>query len=149
MTDISASDLERKDIAPTAFRRESKWTFKTTQRRAKAHRAIQAVIPAGIPAEITNYDDLIIVLRARADELQVSRETIDFISGLPSGYAGKLLSLRHVRRIGLQSLGPLLTALGIKLIAVDDEAALEQCRSRYMKRDEPHFRSATARHTQR
>jgi hypothetical protein len=58
--------------------------------------------------------------------------------------ASKILSLSHVRRVGLISLGPLLDTLGLKLIAVSDEEALERNRSRYKPRDDPHFRSASA-----
>ena len=97
--------------------------------------------------EIKDYSDLVLVLRARTDELQISRETIDHLCGLPDRYATKLLSLRHVRRIGLESLGPLLDVLGIKLIPVIDEAAMLRHESRRIPRDEAHWRSATARHS--
>jgi hypothetical protein len=91
-------------------------------------------------AEITDYDDLLAALRARADELEISRETIDHIAGFPDRYAGKILSLSHPRRIGLRSLGPILSALGMKLIAVADDSALERNRSRMVKRDKSQVR---------
>ena len=91
-------------------------------------------------AEITDYDTLVVALRARADQLEVSRETISDLAGLPDRYASKLLSLRHVRRIGLESLGPMLSALGLKLIVVEDQAALKRCGSRLVKRNKSQVR---------
>ena len=75
-------------------------------------------------AEITDYNSLLAALRARADQLECSRETIDYIAGLPANYAAKVLSLSHVRRIGMSSLGLFLDALGMKLVAVPDDAAV-------------------------
>lgn len=111
--------------------------------------------------EITDYDSLVLLLRGRADQMEISRSTIDYVSGLPDGFSAKILTLTRprppgadrtrdrrgaVRRIGLQSLGPLLDALCLKLIAVPDDEAFARNRSRLIKRDSPHFRSATARH---
>lgn len=53
-----------------------------------------------------DYDSLHAALRARTDELNVSRHTIDEISGLPHGYTGKLLGGRQVKHFGAKSLGP-------------------------------------------
>ena len=76
------------------------------------------------PAEITDYDSLIALLRSRADELEISRATIDHITGLPDRLSNKILGLSQIRRIGMATLGPILDALGLKLIAVPDDAAL-------------------------
>ena len=95
-------------------------------------------------AEVTDYPGLLVALRSRADELQVARETIDEISGLPARYSGKILGLKQVRRIGMLSLGPLLGALGVKLIMVEDAAALKLVAGRLRKRAEGCVRSATA-----
>jgi hypothetical protein len=73
--------------------------------------------PEPLP-EITNYSTLIATCRLRADQLQVSRLTLDELAGLPSGYVGKLLALKSGKRIGVESLGALLGALRIKLVAV-------------------------------
>jgi hypothetical protein len=98
---------------------------------------------ATTPSEITDYDSLLMLLRARADELQISRGTIDHITGLPDGLSAKILSLNQLRRIGMISLGPLLDALALKLVAVPDDEAFERNRSRYVRRDDPHFRSVS------
>jgi hypothetical protein len=86
-------------------------------------------------AEIVNYDGLVLALRERANALDVSRETISEVAGLPDRYASKLLSLRHVRRIGLDSQGPLLNTLGVRLVLVEDPSAIERNRSRLVKRN--------------
>lgn len=75
------------------------------------------------PATVTDYDSLIAALRARADELNVSRLAIDERAGLQSGYTAKLLAGEGGRGLGRLSLGCLLGALGVKLIMVDDPAA--------------------------
>jgi hypothetical protein len=100
---------------------------------------------ATTPAEVVDYDSLISLLRNRADELEISRETLNEIAGLPDRLVSKILGLKRVRRIGMLTLGPLLDALGIKLIAVPDEAALARNRSRYVKRDDAHYRSVMVR----
>jgi len=46
-------------------------------------------------------------MRARADELGVSRELISELAGLPSGYAGKVIGPGQVKRVGMTSLGAL------------------------------------------
>jgi hypothetical protein len=98
-----------------------------------------------LPVEVLCYDDLIEVLRARANELELSRESIDTICGLPSGLAGKILGLKSIRRLGMDSLGPILETLGLKLLAVPDEAKLARNRWRFVKRCDTHFRSADAK----
>ena len=98
------------------------------------------------PIEIFSYDDLIKSLRSRCEHLCISRETVTALAGLPDGYAQKVLSLSKTRRIGMQSLSGFLSALSVKLVLVEDPAALEQNRSRYRPRDDAHFRSARAGH---
>jgi hypothetical protein len=98
-------------------------------------------------AEIRSYDDLISALRARADQLLISREVLSELAALPDRYANKVLSLNSVRRIGMTSLGPLLRALSLKLVAVSDDEALARNRAHYVKRDQPHTISAKKRHS--
>ena len=86
------------------------------------------------PAVITNYADLIAALRARADEIGATRLQIDAASGLPEGYAGKLFGPSKMRCLGKISLGPVLGALGLKLVAVPDDQALELVSHNYGRR---------------
>lgn len=71
----------------------------------------------------SDYLDVIRGLRERADQLQISRNSIDEISGLSDGYAAKLLSIPPVKTIGMMSMAPLFETLGVRLILVEDTAA--------------------------
>jgi hypothetical protein len=77
-------------------------------------------------------------MRDRAQELRVaiSSENFAAVCGLPSYYPVKLLAAKPVRRIGALSLGPMLGALGMKLIAVVDENAVARFTSRLPTRQE-------------
>ena len=142
--------------APAKF-----WQISPSLERARAARPPKPkpeAAPAPLPrvrvqkpvrcplGEIRCYGDLLIVLRARADELQISRELISELGGLPDRYASKLLSLSGSKRIGMQSLGPLLGALGLKLVAVEDPAAIKRNRHRFVARDKAHVTSAKKFH---
>lgn len=75
---------------------------------------------------VRTYDDLHRLLRERAESLNVSRNVLDDASGLPTGYASKLLSPRPLKHIGRLSMG--LLALDMKLLVVEDEKALAKIR---------------------
>jgi hypothetical protein len=98
------------------------------------------------PFEIYSYDDLLLALRDRVENLGISRETVGALAGAPDGYAQKVLSLSQTRRIGFQSLSGFLSALSVKLVLVEDTAALERNSPLYKPRNDPHFRSARAGH---
>lgn len=104
------------------------------------------VNPPFAPTEITDYDSLHALLRARADQLRVSRETIDAVTGLPEGYCGKALGRRQVKRLGHISLGLMLDVLCVRLIAVPDDEAFARNRLRLVQRDDKNSRSASAGH---
>lgn len=88
----------------------------------------------GHHGEIRGYEDLHAVLRRVAELRDISRETIDEIAGLARGYASKVLAEVPLRRLGPDTLGPMLGAVGIKLLAVDDETALARYTARADKR---------------
>jgi hypothetical protein len=64
-------------------------------------------------------------MRARADALQLSRETIDGLSGLASGYSSKLLSPNPSRRLGQVSFPLMLGALGLSIALVDAQENIQ------------------------
>jgi hypothetical protein len=85
-----------------------------------------SVAPARLGQAITTYRILVETFRQRADELELSRSEIDRIAGLPSGYAGKILSVgaaKKPKRMGMISLENMLATLGLKIILIEDEAA--------------------------
>jgi len=79
--------------------------------------------------EVHSYSDLHGILRRRAEQLELSRECIDFYSGLQPGYSSKLLSPNPTKRIGPLALTLLLPTLGAKLLVVEDPEALARLRS--------------------
>lgn len=85
-------------------------------------------------AVVRSYDDLHAALRARADALNVSRQTLDHISGLQSGYCSKLLAPVPIKAIGRASLAPLLGALGLKILIVVDDEMMAQISARLVER---------------
>jgi hypothetical protein len=85
--------------------------------------------------EIRSWNELQVALRQRAETLDVSRELLDDLTGLQSGYCAKLLSPKPVRRIGRVSLGALLGALGLKLILAEDREQMEKIKTRLVRRE--------------
>jgi hypothetical protein len=85
-------------------------------------------------AVIRDYEDLIEAIRARVAELQITHETVDHVSGIQSGYTSKLLCRPPIKRLDAISLGPMLGALGLMLIAVEDPEQLARVRHRLVPR---------------
>ena len=75
---------------------------------------------------ITDYASLHETLRRRADQLQLSRETLDSLTGLASGHCAKLLAPAQTKKLGQTSFGLLLAALGLQLIAAEDPDAMRR-----------------------
>ena len=94
-------------------------------------------LPAGVRVvgEVSDYDGMIGAIRARMLELGVTNETIDNITGLQSGYVGKLLGPTPIKNLGPQSFGVMLQSLGLKLIVVEDLETSEKMRPRWQKRE--------------
>lgn len=90
-----------------------------------------------VTAPIRDYPDLVQALRSRRDALNISHETIDSISGLQPGYTSKLLAPKPIKNLGPMSLGSLLGALGLKLVAVEDMEQTERVSARWQKRKRP------------
>ena len=79
---------------------------------------------------VADYSELLHALRDRAVEMQISRCEIDEISGLASGYAGKLLSLSPAKIFGPISMGPTLEVLGLRVVLVEDTGLTKATESR-------------------
>jgi hypothetical protein len=84
-----------------------------------------------------DYDGLHRILRDRADELNVSRTTLDEAAGFTPGHASKLLSPRPLKNLGPVSLGLMLQVMGLKLVVVEDAEALERIRAKLIPREIP------------
>jgi hypothetical protein len=96
-------------------------------------------------AAVTSYDDLVIALRARVDELQISRALVDEISGLPLGLTGKVLGIAQVKRLGWESLWLVTATLGLRLVLEIDEELTAEMQRRYEPRHDRHRRVGVLR----
>jgi hypothetical protein len=78
---------------------------------------------------ITDYRTLVDTCRARADELELSRLEIDRLSGLPTGYAGKILGKdgsepgKKHKKMWPIALESMLGVLGLKILLIEGDAA--------------------------
>jgi len=88
-------------------------------------------------AAIHSMADLLDVIRAKRDALNISHETIDNLAGLPAGYTSKVLAPIPIRGIGYTSLGDILGALAIALVPVEDTAQRIKVEGRWQKRKRP------------
>jgi len=97
--------------------------------------------PGRIIGEFADYPGMLEALRSRVEELQIQGERFDSFAGLPDGYLSKLIGVRPVRRIGMTSLGPLLDALGIYCVVVEDPIATQRLKNRIIPRNNAYMRS--------
>jgi hypothetical protein len=86
---------------------------------------------------IRSMEDLLAALRARRDELELTHERLDDISGLPSGYFGKLLAPVPIKNLGWMSLGLALDSLGVALVLTENPDQVRLVSRRWVKRERP------------
>ena len=96
-------------------------------------------------AMICSMPDLLSALRKRRDELGISLERLDDISGLPSGYAGELLSPTPIKNLGWMSFGLMLDSMGVALVLVENVEQAAKVRSRWIPRARPQNAVPTVR----
>ncbi len=80
------------------------------------------------------YEDLHQLMRARADELEITRDALDKLARLPERFSAKLLAPKPMRKLSDETLGFVMPALGMKLIAIEDLEAIEMMRARSERR---------------
>jgi hypothetical protein len=82
-----------------------------------------------------SYDELLNIVRQHVEELDVSRETVDYASGLQSGYAAKILGPKKIKRLGSVSLPLILETLGLRLAVQIDPDSFERITAKLPKRE--------------
>lgn len=97
-------------------------------------------------AIVHDYDGLVAALRARVAEFGVSAETIDDLAGIATRYTSKLLAPIPIKGLGRVSLGPMLGALGLKIIVVEDTEALRLVVGRLKRKAEQYARTGMHAH---
>jgi hypothetical protein len=91
------------------------------------------VVVARQLATVRTYAQLIAVLRARSDELEITRAITDDAACLPPGYAAKLLSRTPVKALGPNSMGAVLGVLGLALVVVEDARPVALPKRKYRR----------------
>jgi hypothetical protein len=85
-------------------------------------------------ARIEHSEALLAALRRRLDELQLTHEIIDHLTGFQNGYSSKLLADPPQRRLGHFSLFVLLQTLGLDMVLVENPQALEGLKNPALRR---------------
>ena len=81
-----------------------------------------------IVGEFVEYSDFVQAIKDRIAELGIHGTRFDALAGWAEGYLSKLTCARPVRRIGMTSMGPLLSAMNVKLQMVEDPAGTARLR---------------------
>lgn len=83
----------------------------------------------------TDYAELLEIIRYRVDEMNTTHESLDDVSGLHSGYSGKILA--DIRSLGKVSMGPVFGTTGLAMIVVRDDERFARIKDRLAKRERP------------
>lgn len=84
-------------------------------------------------AVVKSYDDLLAALRERVSELKISQTGLDEDCNLTRGHVNKLIGPVPVKSFGRETFGPIIQALGLMLIVVEDPVTLQNS-SRLVRR---------------
>jgi hypothetical protein len=84
--------------------------------------------------EARNYVQFMEALRDRCADLDVAYETVDVMAGLPARYLAKVLAPVPIKALGPVSLGPMLGAMGLKVLVVEDAETLARFAKKLSKR---------------
>ena len=113
-------------------------------RPTSAQGALMADGPRVIAGQIVEYGDLMAAVRNRVAELNIHGTRFDAMAGWPEGYLSKLICARPVRRIGLQSMGVLLSTLGVSLQMIENPAGTERLKEHLVPRNPSYVRAMPA-----
>jgi hypothetical protein len=86
-----------------------------------------------LAAPFDSYDGLVVLIRDRLAELQVTCEAASALAGLTETHISKLINPKRTRLLARMSLTTVLQVLGIRLIAVTDDEAYAPLRERLPK----------------
>jgi hypothetical protein len=103
-------------------------------------------VEPAVPRVITTRDELLDLIQRRRDELKITHETIDALTGWASGYASKLLCNPPMKGFGKNSLDLILGALALgiaQVTFVEDPDAVKRMSGRWLRRRRP-LRASTS-----
>lgn len=101
-----------------------------------------------LPRVVTTPEELLALLRSRRDELEITHELIDQLTGWADGYASKVLSPEPIKGLGEKGLGLVLDALALgiaRIEIVEDPELAAKMRPRWTKRRRPTMRPRRTR----
>ncbi|MGJ5120959.1 hypothetical protein [Bradyrhizobium oligotrophicum] len=124
-----------RQIGP-AFQRQTRVSLPKPAEQTEAPAPAVDVEPAAPqafePLVCRSMDELVNALQQRKEQLNLSNDLIDDLAGLPDRYAAKLFC--RMKSPGRVSLGPMLGALGLTLVMIEDPAAVERMKDRWKPR---------------
>jgi hypothetical protein len=80
--------------------------------------------------QVNDYSGLVEAVRDRSEQMEISRNELDRISGLADGHVAKIVSPHPTKKFGILSLGAILQTLGLILVVVEDPAARDRTLAR-------------------
>jgi hypothetical protein len=75
------------------------------------------------------------IFRRRAEQLELSRQTIDKLANFTPGLASKILAPTPIKRLGYEHLGPLCAALAVAWLPIEDAQSLAEIELRISRGD--------------
>jgi hypothetical protein len=97
-----------------------------------------------IVATFDSYDGMLAAIRERVTELQIHGERFDAFSGLPDGYLSKLIGANPIRKIGMVSMAPVLSGLGLKCQFIEDSEGTARLKNHVAPRNPAYVRTMPA-----
>jgi cold shock CspA family protein len=85
-------------------------------------------------ATVSDHNQLLAAIRQRIGELQLSYETVEYLSGLQSGYLTRVISDPPPKRMCPFTQFLILQALGLRVRLEEDPELIEKLRGRWTKR---------------
>jgi len=83
------------------------------------------------------YGDVVDVMRDRKAELGLTDAVLDAVSGVQSGYTGKLLGPAQIKTMGMATFFYLVEALGMRLVFQEDMDIMQKMATRWEQRARP------------
>lgn len=87
-----------------------------------------------VAGPIADESDLVAALRARLEEINVSRAEVDEECELPAGYTSKRLAVPQIKYFGRDAFWNIAEALGLAIVLVEDPAATQRHATRMKRR---------------
>lgn len=97
-----------------------------------------------VAGPIADESDLVNALRARMEELNISRSELDAELDLPGGYTSKRLTLPQMKYYGAEAFWNSAEALGLAVMLVEDPNARARYTARMKRRSRPQAISGEA-----